>query len=60
MSDVKLHRFLVILTVLCWAAVLVCLVLEFALGGMSWWLLLAVMAACVSTMMLSRFRSGGY
>ena len=29
-------------------------------GGMSWWLLVAVMAGCVSTMMLSRFRSGGY
>jgi len=60
MSDVKLHRFLVILTILCWVAAAVCLILEFTLGGMSWWLLVAVMAGCVSTMMLSRFRSGGY
>lgn len=60
MKNTTIYRFLLSLTVLSWAAFLILLILIYLNFDLIWGLFLSFTAACVSTVMLSKFRSGNY
>lgn len=60
MKNVRLYIFLLLATFLSWLAFIVFLFLVYCNAAFIWELFISLLAACVFTVMLSRFRSGNY
>lgn len=60
MKHVTLHRILLLATLLSWIMVMIFLFLVYLDGSLIWGLFLSFLAACILTVMLSRFRSKNY
>lgn len=60
MKNVQLHKLLLLVTLISWISFLVFLFLVYLKSSFILEMFLSFLTACVSTTMLSRFRSGNY